>query len=70
MEKTIQILHEMHVEASAFAWLALGILLPVCIIMGMVTLFWIFRGGLRARSTQELLAEQREISRWLKEDSL
>lgn len=70
MEKVIQLLHQTQVEASAFAWIALGILLPVCIITGMVTLFWIFTGGLRARSAQELLAEQREISRWLKDGSL
>jgi hypothetical protein len=70
MEKIIQLLHQTQVEASAFAWLALGILLPVCIIMGMMTLFWIFTGGLRARSMQELLAEQREIRRWLKDDGL
>jgi hypothetical protein len=70
MEKVIQLLHEMHVEASALAWLVLGILLPVCIIVGVVALFSIFSGGLRARSAQELLAEKQEITRWLKDGRL
>ena len=60
----------MHVEASALAWLTVGILLPVCIIIGLVVLFRSFSGGLRAQSMPELLAEQREISRYLKDDRL
>ena len=67
MEKLIQLLQAVHVETSALAWLALGFLLPICIIMGLIALFWIRRGGLTARSTQEFFAEEREIARWLKE---
>ncbi len=66
MERTIQLLQAVHSEASAVAWLGLGILLPFCLIMGVAALVWIRRGGLPVRSSQQFLAEQREIARWLR----
>ncbi len=70
MEKLIQSLQAVHAETSALAWPALGLVLAICILMGLVALFWIRRGGLAARGTQEFLAEQREIARWLKDAGL
>ena len=69
METIVQLIQAVHAEASALAWLALGILLPFCIVMGLLAFIWIRRGGL-GRSTQEFFAEQREITRWLKETDL
>jgi len=65
MEKLIQLLQSEGQELGALARIALGFLLPVCIVVGLVALRWIRRGGLAARSTQEFFAEQREIARWL-----
>jgi len=65
MEKQIQLLQSEGQELGVLAWMALGFLLPVCIVVGLATLRWIRRGGLAARSTQEFFAEQREIARWL-----
>ncbi len=65
MERIIQLIQAVHSDASALAWLALGILLPLCILMGTVALLWIRRGGICARSTQEFLAEQKAVARWL-----
>ena len=65
MEKLIQLLQSEGQELGALAWIALGFLLPICIVVSLVALRWIRRGGLAARSTQEFFAEQREIARWL-----
>ena len=66
MEKEIQLLQSVGQEMGALAWVVLGFLLPCCIVVCLVALRWITRGGLAARSTQEFLAEQREIARWLR----
>jgi hypothetical protein len=58
MEKTIQLIQAVHAEASAVAWLVMGVLLIVGIVLGFVVLFWIRGGGLRAQSTQELLSHE------------
>ncbi len=60
----------MHTETSALAWLALGCVLAICILIGLVALFWIRRGGLANKSAKELLAQQREIARWLHDAGL
>jgi hypothetical protein len=70
MEKLIQLIQALHSEMSALAWLALGFLLPVCIIMCFVAVFWIRRGGMAARSTSEFFVEEREIACWLREPDL
>ncbi len=70
MDRIIQLIQTVHSEVSALAWLALGILLPGCIIMGLIAFIWIRRGGLSARSTQEFFAEQKQIARWLKDADL
>ena len=67
MEKEIQLLQSMGQEMGALAWVVLGFLLPCCIVVCLVALRWIGRGGLEARSTQEFFAEQREIARWLRD---
>ena len=67
MEKLIQLLRGLHGDMTAMAWIAVGFMLPVCIVMGLIALRWIRRGGLASVCTQEFFAEQREISCWLKD---
>ena len=45
MEKLIQLLQSEGQELGALARIALGFLLPVCIVVGLVALRWIRRGG-------------------------
>ena len=66
MEKLIQLLRALHEEMSAMAWVALGVLLPVCLVVALVALRWIRRRGLTSGSAQKFLAEQREIARSLR----
>jgi len=68
MEKVIQLIQAVHAEASAVAWLAMGVLLFAGIVLGILALLWISRGGLGARSTQELLAYQRQVADWLRDE--
>ncbi len=46
MDKLINLMQSVTEEYRALAWLILGVLLPVIIVMGVVTLNWISRGGL------------------------
>ena len=62
MEKLIQLLRALHGEMGAMAWLALGVLLPVSIVVALIALRWVRRGGLESGSAQKFLAEQREIA--------
>ncbi len=64
MEKLIQMCQAAQEQASATAWLALGLLLPTFIAMGLIVFFWICRGGL-ARNLHELPAHQHQLARWL-----
>jgi len=48
------------------AWVALGVLLPVCIVLALIVLRWIRRGGMASGSAQKFLVEQREIARTLR----
>jgi hypothetical protein len=66
MEKPIQLLRALHEEMGATAWVALGVLLPVCIVAALIALRWIRRGGLASGSAQKFLAEQRGIARLLR----
>ena len=66
MGKLIQLLRALHEEMGATAWVALGVLLPVCIVVALIALRWIRRGGLASGSAQKFLAEQREIARSLR----
>ena len=66
MERVIQLLQSVGQEMGALAWVVLGFLLPCSILVCLVALRWIGRGGLAARSTQEFFAERREIARWLR----
>jgi hypothetical protein len=68
VEKTIQLIQAVHAEASAVAWLAMGVLLFAGIVLGFVALFWIRGGGLRAQSIQELLSHERQLAQWLRDD--
>lgn len=70
MEKLIQLIQALHAQMSVLAWLALGFLLPLCILIGVFAVIWIRRGRMAARSTQEFFADQREISRWLRQSGL
>jgi hypothetical protein len=69
MEKVIQLIQAVHGDASAVAWLAMGVLLFAGVDLGILALFWIFGGGIGVRSTQELLAQQRQVAQWLREKS-
>ena len=66
MEKLIQLLRAIHQEMGAMAWVALGVLLPVCIVVALIALRWVRRRGLASGSAQKFLAEQREIARSLR----
>jgi uncharacterized membrane protein YraQ (UPF0718 family) len=66
MEKLIQLLRSLHEEMGAMACVALGVLLPVCIVAALIALRWVRRGGLASGSAQKFLAGQREIARWLR----
>jgi uncharacterized protein (DUF983 family) len=66
METLIQLLRALHEEMGAMAWVALGVLLPVCIVVALIFLRWIRRGGLASGSAQKFLVEQREIARSLR----
>ncbi len=50
---------------GAFAWLALGVLLPVFILLGFSTLTAVLRGRLGSGSAR-FFAEQRVIAEWLR----
>ena len=67
MEKLIQLLQALHEELGATAWLALGVLLPICIVVVLIALRWIRRGALASGSAQKFLAEQRDIARSLRQ---
>jgi hypothetical protein len=66
MEKLIQLLRVIHDEMGAMAWVALGVLLPLCIVLALVALRWVRRGGLASGSAQRFWAEQRETARSLR----
>ena len=67
MEKLIQLLQSVHEEMSASAWTALGVLLPIGIMLCLIALRWIRYGGLSNRSARDFFAQQRQIARWLEE---
>ena len=66
MEKLIQLIHGVQQDMQAWAWVALGLLLAVCIVLALVALRWIHHGGLAAKTSHSFFAEQREIARWFK----
>jgi hypothetical protein len=63
MEKLIQSMRAIHEEMGAMAWVALGVLLLVCIVVALLVLRWVRRGGLVSGNSHRFLAQQREIGR-------
>jgi len=62
----LQLLGELREQMGAFAWLALGVILALCIMFCGLALRWIRRGGLAPGSSRRFLAERRETEQWLK----
>jgi len=51
MDKLINLMQSVNQDYRAFAWLILGVLLPVLIVVGLITLYWVSNGGLRDKTT-------------------
>ena len=66
MEKLIQSFHGLQQDMQAWALVALGLLLPVCIVLALVALRWIRHGRLAAKTSHRFFAQQGEIARWFK----
>ena len=67
METLIKLIQRLHEEWGAFSWVALGVILLVFIVVGLITIRWVLRGRLGSRSAQ-FLADQRELEQRLKKD--
>ena len=67
METLIKLIQRLHEEWGAFSWVALGVILLVFIVVGLITIRWVLRGRLGSGSAQ-FLAAQRELEQRLKKD--
>jgi len=67
METLIKLLQSLREEWGAFSWVAVGVILAVFIIAGVITLRWVLRGGLGSGSAQ-FFAKQRAVEQRLKKD--
>jgi len=63
LETLVQLFFGLHEEFAALAWIAIGILLPVSILMGLFVLRWVLRGGLRS---ERFFTERCEADQWLR----
>ncbi|HWX22356.1 MAG TPA: hypothetical protein VN578_20845 [Candidatus Binatia bacterium] len=61
-----QLLGEFREHVGALAWIALGVVLALCITFSILALRWIRRGGLASGFSHRFFAERRETERWLK----
>jgi hypothetical protein len=61
MDKLINLMQSVTEDYRGFAWLVLGVLLPVVIVVGLITLYWISHGGLRCECS-ELISEGKECA--------
>jgi ABC-type uncharacterized transport system permease subunit len=53
MYKLINLMQSVTEEYRALAWLILGVLLAVLVVIGLVTLYWISHGGLSCQRISE-----------------
>jgi hypothetical protein len=67
LQTLIQLLQSVREEFGVLAWAALGLILSVFIVVGLVAVGWIRRGGLAPESKYQFFADQREIDAWLRE---
>jgi hypothetical protein len=68
MEQIIQSIQAVHLELAGLAWGALGLLLPLGLVLAVVVLRWVYQGGLRSGGTREFFAREKEIAHWLSLD--
>jgi hypothetical protein len=61
-----QLLRDFREQMGALAWVALAMILVAGILLGVLALRWIRRGGLRAGAARRFFASRREIEYWLK----
>jgi hypothetical protein len=60
------LVRELREQMGALAWVALGLALLAGILLGILALRWILRGGLGNGATRRFFAERREIDQWLR----
>lgn len=51
MDTLIKLMQSMTQEFGALAWVVIGVVLPVLIVLGLITLYWVLHGGLRCEHT-------------------
>ena len=61
-----QFLGELREQMGAFAWIALGMILALCIACCVLAFRWTRRGGLAPKSSHRFFAQRRETESWLK----
>lgn len=61
-----QLLHQLHEQLGWLGWVLLGLFLLACILITMVVLRWILRGGVGPGASRRFFAERQEIEHWLK----
>jgi hypothetical protein len=61
MDKLINLMQSVTEDYRAFAWLILGVLLPVLVMVGLTTLYWVSNGGLRCECS-ELISERKSCA--------
>jgi hypothetical protein len=61
-----QLLGELRGQMGAFAWIALGVILALCLACCVLSFCWIRRGGLAPWSSQRFFADRRRTEHWLK----
>jgi hypothetical protein len=70
LEKFLSVLFQffgaLREQLGALAWIALGVILALCIMFCVLALRWIRRGGLAPGFSQRFFAERRETERCLK----
>jgi hypothetical protein len=67
METLIKLIQSLHEEWGAFSWVALGVILPVLIVAGVITLRWVLHGGLGSGRLGSS-AEKQAVQEGLKKD--
>jgi hypothetical protein len=63
----VTLVHDAYERAGALAWVALALILAVCILLAVLVLRWIRFGGLSAGARQRFFDRQREIHDRFKE---
>ncbi len=61
-----RLLLDLREQAGAFAWVVLGVMLAVGLVVAFLALRWVRQGGLGAGGTQKFWADRRVIAQWLR----